>query len=108
VDCGDGVILEKFSLGKTGISFLLTYGDFRLMLLDGAVRSSDRLQMMEGSVVLVRPGLEVDVDEIPWQPQILIHHEYVEDDVPGQISTQKTGRIEIITDGKQMWMMGER
>jgi len=59
------------------------------MLLDGAVRSSDRLQMMEGSVVLVRPGLEVDVDEIPWQPQILIHHEYVEDDVPGQISTQK-------------------
>jgi competence protein ComEC len=108
VDCGDGVVLEKFSLGKTGISFLLTYGDFRLMLLDGVVRSSDRLQMMEGSIVLVRPGLEVDVDEIPWQPQILIHHEYVEDDVPGQISTQKTGRIEIITDGKQMWMMGER
>ena len=108
VDCGDGVLLEKFSLGKTGISFLLTYGDFRLMLLDGEVRSSDRLQMMDGAVVLVKPGLEVDINELTWQPQILIHHEYMEGDMPGQISTQKTGRIEIISDGKQIWMMGER
>ncbi|MBW6472318.1 MAG: ComEC/Rec2 family competence protein [Anaerolineaceae bacterium] len=108
VDCGDGVVLEKFSLEKTGISFLLTYGDFRLMLLDREIRSSDRLQMMEGTVVLVRAGLEVDMNEIPWQPQVLIHHEYVEGDVPGQLSTNQTGRIEIIADGKQMWMMGER
>ena len=107
VDCGDGVFLEKFSLEKTGISFLLTYGDFRLLLLDGKVRNSDRLQTMEGAVVLVRAGIEVDMNEISWQPQVLIHHEYMESEVPGQISTQKTGRIEIITDGKQMWMLGE-
>jgi competence protein ComEC len=107
VDCGDGVFLEKFSLEKTGISFLLTYGDFRLLLLDGKVRNSDRLQIMEGAVVLVRAGIEVDMNEISWLPQVMIHHEYLESEVPGQISTQMTGRIEIITDGKQMWMLGE-
>jgi competence protein ComEC len=107
VDCGDGVFLEKFSLEKTGISFLLTYGDFRLLLLDGKVRNSDRLQTMEGAVVLVRAGIEVDMNEISWLPQVMIHHEYLESEVPGQISTQMTGRIEIITDGKQMWMLGE-
>ena len=107
VDCGDGVFLEKFSLEKTGISFLLTYGDFRLLLLDGKVRNSDRLQIMEGAVVLVRAGIEVDMNEIFWLPQVMIHHEYLESEVPGQISTQMTGRIEIITDGKQMWMLGE-
>jgi len=101
------VFLEKFSLEKTGISFLLTYGDFRLLLLDGKVRNSDRLQIMEGAVVLVRAGIEVDMNEISWLPQVMIHHEYLESEVPGQISTQMTGRIEIITDGKQMWMLGE-
>lgn len=108
VDCGDGVFLEKFSLAKTGISFLLTYGDFRLMLLDGEVRHDDRIQMMEGAVVLVRPGLKVDVDEIIWKPQVLIHHDFVVGEQPGQLSTEQTGKIEIITDGKQMWMLGER
>ena len=63
---------------------------------------------MDGAVVLVRPGLEVDVDDFEWRPQVLIHHEFIEVDVPGQLSTEQTGRIEIITDGKQMWMMGER
>jgi hypothetical protein len=62
---------------------------------------------MEGAVVLVRAGIEVDMNEISWLPQVMIHHEYLESEVPGQISTQKTGRIEIITDGKQMWMLGE-
>lgn len=108
VDCGDGVMLEKYALEKTGISFMLIYGDFRLILFDGKVRNSDRLQMMEGAVMLVRPGLGMDMEEIIWQPQVLIQHEYMEGDIPGQISTQTTGKIEIITDGKQMWLLGEK
>jgi hypothetical protein len=108
VDCGDGVLLEKYALEKSGVSLLLTYKDFRLMLLDGEVRNIDRLQMMEGAVVLVRPGIVVEMKEISWQPQSIIHHEYQPEDVPGLLSTQNTGRIEIITDGMQMWMLGER
>jgi hypothetical protein len=108
VDCGDGVFLEKFSLEKTGISFLLTYGDFRFFLLEEDVHKGENLQLIDGAVLLVRPGLEVDEMELIWQPQVIIHHEYLPEEIPGQLSTQKTGRIEIITDGKQMWMMGER
>ncbi|PKO05905.1 MAG: hypothetical protein CVU41_09795 [Chloroflexi bacterium HGW-Chloroflexi-3] len=108
VDCWDGVLLERYTLAKTGISMILTYKDFRLMLLDGEVRNIDRLQMMEDAVLLVKPGVEVDMNEIPWKPQILIHHEFQPEVVAGQISTQNTGRIEIITDGLQMWMLGEK
>jgi competence protein ComEC len=107
VDCGDGVVMEKFSLEKTGISLLLTYGDFRFLLLEAESRYDDRNQLLDGAMVLVRPGLKVAVDEIVWQPQILIHHEYQPEEIPGQLSTQTTGRIEIITDGKQIWLLGE-
>ena len=108
VDCGDGVFLEKFELEKTGISFLLTYGDFRFFLIEEEVHKGENLQLIDGAVLLVRPGLEVDEMELTWQPQVIIHHEYQSEEIPGQLSTNKTGRIEIITDGKQMWMMGER
>ena len=108
VDCGDGVMLEKFELEKTGISFLLTYGDFRFFLIEEDVHKGENLQLIDGAVLLVRPGLEVDEMELTWQPQVIIHHEYQPEEIPGQLSTNKTGRIEIITDGKQIWMMGER
>lgn len=108
VDCGDGVVLEKYALEKSGISFLLTYGDFRFLMMEEESRYDDRNQLIDGAVALVRPGLKMDVDEITWKPQVIIHHEYQPEEVPGQISTQKTGRIEIITDGMQMWMLGER
>ncbi len=108
VDCGDGVMLEKFELEKTGISFLLTYGDFRFFLIEEDVHKGENLQLIDGAVLLVRPGLEVDEMELTWQPQVIIHHEYQSEEIPGQLSTNKTGRIEIITDGKQIWMMGER
>jgi len=108
VDCGDGVLLEKYALEKTGISFLLTYADFRFFLVEEEVHADDNLQLIDGAVLLVRPGQEVEEMELTWQPQVIIHHEYQPEDVPGQISTQKTGRIEIIADGKQMWMLGEK
>ena len=107
VDCGDGLFLEKYALEKSGVSLLLTFKDFRLIWLEGEVRNKDRLQWMEGAVVLVRPGLDVDEMELTWQPQVMIHHEYQPEEVPGQLSTKTTGRIEIITDGVQMWILGE-
>lgn len=108
VDCGDEVFLEKYAVEKSGVSLLLIYKDFRLILLDGEVRNIDRLQTMDGAVVLVRPGLDVDEMELTWPSQVLIHHEYQPEDVPGQLSTKTTGRIEIIRDGKQMWILGEK
>ncbi len=108
VDCGDGVILERYSLEKTGVSLMVTYGDFRFILLDGEARNDNSNQMMDGAVVLFKPELKEEMDELIWQPQILIHHEYKESDIPEQISTENTGTIEIITNGKQMWMVGEK
>ncbi|MDX9851789.1 MAG: ComEC/Rec2 family competence protein [Anaerolineaceae bacterium] len=108
VDCGDGVVLERFAQESTGVSLMLTYADFRLVWREEEARTNDRNQFLEGSVVLVRSGLEVDEMELTRQPQVMIHHEYQPGEVPGQLSTQNAGRIEIITDGKQMWMIGER
>jgi hypothetical protein len=65
-------------------------------------------QRIDGAVVLASPGLKDSLDGLTWQPQVYIHHEFVDDDEPGKISTEQTGMIEIITDGKQMWVKGEK
>ncbi len=107
VDCGDGVLLERFALESSGISLLLTYADFRFVIMEAEARTNDRNQFLEGAVVLVRPGVTLKNEEIKWQPQLLIQHAYVLQDEPGQVSTAKEGKIEIITDGKQMWLLGD-
>jgi competence protein ComEC len=108
VDCGDGVSLEKLAVEENGFSLLLTYGEFRFIWQEDAMISMEGNQRIDGAVVLASPGLKDSLDGLTWQPQVYIHHEFVDDDEPGKISTEKTGRIEIITDGKQMWMKGEK
>ncbi len=76
--------------------------------MEEEARTNDRNQFLDGAVVLVGSIGTLKDEETKWQPQLLIHHEYLVDDVPGQLSTKQTGTIEIISDGKQMWMVGER
>jgi competence protein ComEC len=107
IDCGDGVSLEKKNVQETGVSLILRYKEFRFVFLE-EVFSDDEAQTLDGSVVLANPYLKNDLNEILWTPQILIHHEIMEDELPGQISTDNSGMIEITTNGEQMWLNGEK
>ncbi len=108
LDCGDGVVLQRSALESSGISLLLTYANFRFVLMEEEARANDRNQNLDGAIVLVRSHVALASEKIAWQPQILIHHEYLVGELPGQLSTTHTGKIEIITDGQQMWLVGER
>jgi hypothetical protein len=63
---------------------------------------------MDGALVLVRPGLNDALEGSVWQPIVLIDHDFMDGTTPGRISTKKEGTIEITSDGKQMWMVGEK
>ncbi|MDO9087318.1 MAG: ComEC/Rec2 family competence protein [Anaerolineaceae bacterium] len=108
VDCGDGVRFEKLAVEDNGFSLLLTYGEFRFIWQEEAMISMEGNQLIDGAVVLASPGLKDSLEGFVWQPQLYLHHEFVDGDEYGKISTEQTGRIEIVTDGKQMWMMGKK
>lgn len=108
IDCGDGVVIQRQSLHQNGLSFRISFQDFQLVLLE-ELPPVDKLDTeLDGAIVLARPGLSVNFADLPWQPFVLIHHQHIDLSEPGQLSTASAGTIEIITDGKQMWVLGDR
>ena len=107
IDFGDEVFLEKWDRNKTGISFILRYRQFRFVYLE-ELKYLDN-QVLDGAVVVLKPGLDPNEFKSNRTPQAIFHHEVVPDkDQPGQISTSEYGIIEINTDGEQMWLSGEK
>ncbi|HSM23649.1 MAG TPA: ComEC/Rec2 family competence protein [Anaerolineaceae bacterium] len=107
INCGDGVSLEKWDKQKTGISFIMRYGQFRIVYLHDL--SGVENQVLDGAVVFLKPKLDPTDFESNRTPQVIIHHVMVPgQDQPGQISTSHYGVIEIATDGEKMWLSGEK
>lgn len=109
IDCGDGVLLSKLDQPNSGNSLLVTYGEFRFVYLEEIENSLEEDQILEGAVVLIPPGKKAEFVLEDRIPQILIHHDIeIDRDEPGQLSTDNLGKIEITTDGSQLWLRSEK
>ncbi len=109
IDCGDGVVIENYQQKYSGIGWLLTYQGLRFVVLDEEAALPEESEILEGAIVLSSSGDLITLTEQKIVPQLLIHHQLeTNEDIPGQISTDTIGKIEIVTDGSQLWINGEK
>jgi len=109
IDFGDGVFLEKWDSQNTGISLVITYQDFRCVYVEEVQNRVEESQILDGAVVLLPPSGKTTFSTVELFPQIIIHHDVeVNQEIPGELSTDNEGKIEIVTDGTQLWLNGEK
>lgn len=109
IDCGDGVVIENYNQQYSGVALLLTYQELRFVVMDEELSLPEENQILDGAIVLSHSDDIPPLTEQKILPQLLIHHQIeANDETPGQISTDTVGKIEIITDGSQLWINGEK
>lgn len=109
IDFGDGVFLEKWDSQSTGISMVINYQEFRFVYLEDVQKGLEESQIIDGAVVLLPQSGKKRFNSIEMVPQIIIHHDMeVNQDIPGELSTDNEGKIEIVTNGTEIWLKGEK
>jgi competence protein ComEC len=109
IDCGDGVQLEMVSGDESSATFRLKYGELVVWLPGGEIDPGREEWLVQDSVVILPEDVSNADDWVVLQPMQIIQHESglcIFDSAC--LSTGERGWIKLESDGKQLWVSGER
>ena len=103
LDLGEGALLTILYPGDKGNILRITWQDFSMLFVSGKV---DSASLPSAGVVYFNGDGEIGFPE--FTPQIVLSNETIPSGELRVISTLQHGWINITTDGKHMWLEGEK
>lgn len=103
LDLGGGALLTILYTGENGNILRITWQDFSMLFVSGQVESA---QLPSAGVVYINGDAEIDFTD--FSPQMVLSNTTAAAGEQQVVNTLQHGWISITTDGKQMWLEGEK